>query len=137
MAANPFVLDTSALMAFIEKEPGAERARQVIREENIIIPWIAILEVVYTSQRELGMLEAQTRYAMLKNLNARIIWEADEPTLLTAARLKATHRLSLADSVIAATAIQHRATLLHKDPEYDTLQGKLTLEALPYKPLTS
>jgi predicted nucleic acid-binding protein len=137
MANNPFVLDTSALMAFIEKEPGAERVRQVIREEDIIIPWLAIFEVVYTTRRELGKLEAQTRYAMLKQLKARIIWEADEPTLFTAASLKATGRLSLADSIIAATAIQHHATLLHKDPEYDTLQGKLTLEALPYKPLTS
>lgn len=133
MAADWFVLDTSALLAFIEKEPGAVRVRQVIREENIILPWLSILEVVYISQRELGLREAQTRYALLKSLNARILWEADESTLFIAARLKATGHLSLADSIIAATAIRHHAILLHKDPEYDSLVGQLAIEALPYK----
>jgi ribonuclease VapC len=136
MAASPFVLDTSALFTLIEDEDGADRVEEVLRQHEIIIPWVAILEVMYISRREYGDEVANRRYAMLKKLNARIIWEADEPTLLVAARLKATGRLSLADSIIAATAIQHRATLLHKDPEYDTLAGKLSLEPLPYKPLT-
>jgi predicted nucleic acid-binding protein len=137
MANNLFVLDTSALITFIEKEPGAERVRQVIREETIIIPWIVLLEVVYISERELGKLEAHTRYAMLKSLNARFLWEADESTLLTAANIKSHHRLSLADSIIAAITIQHHATLLHKDPEYTCLHSKLMLEPLPFKLPTS
>lgn len=133
MADKVFVLDTSALMAFIEKEDGAERARDVILNEQILIPWLSILEVVYISRRELGEGEAMTRYAMLKRLNAKILWDADEAVLLTAARLKASNRLSLADSVIAAFTIQNKATLLHKDPAYDALVGQVEMEALPYK----
>jgi len=45
----------------------------------------------------------------------------------------AARLLSLADSIIAATAIRHHAILLHKDPEYDSLAGQLAIEALPYK----
>ena len=30
MAGNSFILDTSALMAFIEKEEGAERVREIL-----------------------------------------------------------------------------------------------------------
>lgn len=133
MASKSFVLDTSALMAFIEKEEGAERVRDVILKQTIIIPWLSILETVYISQRELGEEEALTRYALLKKLDATIIWNADEALLLNAARIKSTHSLSLADSVIAAIATQHKAILLHKDPEYEPLQDIVEMEILPYK----
>jgi len=133
MAGKSFVLDTSALMAFIEKEEGAERVRDILLSKSIIIPWLSILETVYISQRELGEEEALTRYALLKKLNAKIIWNADEALLLNAARIKSTHSLSLADSVIAAITTQHHAILLHKDPEYIPLQDILDMEILPYK----
>jgi PIN domain nuclease of toxin-antitoxin system len=37
MADNSFVLDTSALMAFIEKEDGAERVRNVLLNPSSFI----------------------------------------------------------------------------------------------------
>jgi len=127
MAGKSFVLDTS------EQEAGAERVREVILKNSIIIPWLSILEVVCISQRELGEEEAVTRYALLKKLDANIIWDADEALLLNAARIKSTHSLSLTDSVIAAIATQHKAILLHKDPEYEPLQDVVEMEILPYK----
>jgi len=106
---------------------------QVLRTEAVIIPWMCSLEVVYITQQERGVAEAERRYALLKALPVTHLWELDEALLLTAARLKATYRLSLADTIIAACAIRERATLLHKDPQYDALAGQLQLEALPYK----
>jgi predicted nucleic acid-binding protein len=128
-----FVLDTSAIMAFIEKEDGAERVRDILLKQDVILPWLSILETVYISQRELGEEEALTRYALIKKLDAKITWDADEALLLNAARIKATHSLSLADSVIAAIAAQHNATLLHKDPEFESLNDVLEMETLPFK----
>jgi len=133
MAGKSFVLDTSALMTFIEREAGAERVRDVLLKQTIIIPWLSILETVYISQRELGEEEALTRYALLRKLDAEIIWDADEALLLNAARIKSTHNLSLADSVIAAIATQRNAILLHKDPEYEPLQDVLEMEILPFR----
>jgi predicted nucleic acid-binding protein len=133
MAGKSFVLDTSALMAFIEKEEGAERVRDILLSKSIILPWLSILEIVYISQRELGEEEALTRYALLKKLNAKVVWDADEALLLNAARIKSTHSLSLADSIIAAITTQYDAVLLHKDPEYEPLQDILDMEILPYK----
>jgi predicted nucleic acid-binding protein len=52
---------------------------------------------------------------------------------LTAASFKAQHKLSLADSVIAAFARSRGAVLLHKDPEFEALSEIMELEALPYK----
>ena len=133
MADDPFVLDTSALMTFIEKEEGAERVREILLKNSIILHWLSILEIVYIAQRELGEDEALTRYALLTKLNAKIIWNADESLLLNAARIKSTHSLSLADSVIAAVANQQNAILLHKDPEYEALRDVVKMEILPYK----
>ena len=133
MEGKSFVLDTLALMAFIEREEGSERVRDILLSKSIIIPWLSLLEIVYISQRELGEEEALTRYALLKKLDAKIIWDADEALLLNAARIKSTHSLSLADSVIAAITTQHNAILLHKDPEYNQLQGVVDMEILPYK----
>jgi predicted nucleic acid-binding protein len=133
MADKTFVLDTSALLAFIEQEDGAERVRDILLNRSIVLSWLSILEVVYISQREIGEEEALMRYALLKQLRAKIVWEADESLLLNAARIKAAHRLSLADAIIAAIAAQNKAVLVHKDPEYEQLQDMLEMEILPYK----
>lgn len=127
------MLDTSAVLAFIEDEPGAGRVEKALREPTTIIPWPVLLEVLYITLREEGTAEADRRYALLKELGVTLLSEVDEPLLLTAARIKSEHRLSLADCVIAAYAVRSNAILMHKDPEYESLAGLLSLEMLPYK----
>ncbi|MCC6297785.1 MAG: PIN domain-containing protein [Anaerolineales bacterium] len=133
MANDRYVIDTSAIFTLIEDEEGASRVEQILKKEEILIPWVALMEMIYISQQERGEELALNRYAMLKQTNAEILWNADEPTLLTAAKIKASHRLSFADSVIAAVAVQHDAILLHKDPEYEPLSVVIEMESLPYK----
>jgi predicted nucleic acid-binding protein len=54
-----------------------------------------------------------------------------EPEIIErAAQLKAVGGLSVADAWIAATALLRGARLVHKDPEFDTVQ-KLQHERLP------
>ncbi|MCW5849423.1 MAG: PIN domain-containing protein [Anaerolineae bacterium] len=130
---DEYLLDTSAVLTLIEDEAGADRVEELLRYHTVLIPWIALLEVFYITQQERGATEAERRFALIKALPATQLWTIDEPTLLQAGRLKAAYRLSLADTIVAALAQQHGAILVHKDPEYDTLQGQLRLEALPYK----
>ncbi len=133
MSSTVFVLDTSALITLIEDEPGAARVDELLRTATVCIPWVAVLEVTYITQQERGIVDAERRYALLKSLSVTHLWEHDEALLLTAARLKATCRLSFADTIIAASAILAKATLVHKDPQFEALDGQLTLETLPYK----
>jgi len=128
-----YVLDTSALVALIEDEPGADRVAQVLAEEQVLLPWTVLLEVHYVTRQRRGQAEADRRYALARQLPATILWEMNEPIVLTAARLKAAHWLSFADAIIAAFALREGATLLHKDPQFEALEGQVTLEALPYK----
>jgi len=132
-ASAPYLLDTSALLTFIEDEPGSDRVEEVLKDAAILLPWPVLMETYCITLPEKGRAEADRRYALLRQLRAEILWAMDEPILLTAARLKAEHHVSLADAVVAAFAIRNNAVLIHKDPEFDTLAGLLPMEALPYK----
>jgi ribonuclease VapC len=120
-------------MTLIEDESGATRVEHILRRERAFIPFVAVLEVTYISLQERDETVADFRYSLLINSGATILWQMDEPTLLTAARLKAGYRLSLADAMIAAFALRQAATLVHKDPEFETLASEVSLETLPYK----
>lgn len=123
MSPERSLLDTSAILTLIEDEDGAERVEALLRGGDVLLAWTVLLETHYISLQERGREEADRRYALLVALGATVIWDVDEPALLTASNLKALHRLSFADALIAAYAIRHDARLIHKDPEYDVLKG--------------
>jgi predicted nucleic acid-binding protein len=133
MESRSYLLDSSALLTLIENEDGAERVESILSKEKAFIPCVALLEVHYITRQERSQAEADRRYALLKQLPCEILSHFDEPVLLTASRFKSSHRISLADAMIAAFARRHAAVLLHKDPEYEALAGEVELEALPYK----
>lgn len=133
VAPEPVLLDSSAVFALIEDEPGADRVEEVLRSGRAYLPWLALLEVHYITRQEAGDDEANRRLALLKNAGCEIVWDLDENLVLSASALKAGYRLSLADALVAAYARRLGAVLLHKDPEFKALAGSVKLEALPYK----
>ena len=133
-SARPtYLLDTSAVIALLEDEAGADRVEVILRNEHVLLPFVVSLEVYYLSFQERGEEVAYKRYMMLQGLKMERLNEVTQTVLLTAGRLKALHQLSLADSIIAAFARCNSAVLVHKDPEYAALSGDVQLEALPYK----
>ena len=133
MSKSKYLLDTSAVLTFLEDEDGAQRVETLLRQEAIILPYLVLLETYCITLQEQTEDVADKRYALLKQLPATILWDVDEPTLLTAGRFKANHRLSLADAIIAAFAQRQHAILVHKDPELETLAESVEQEFLPYK----
>jgi len=133
LSESKYLLDTSAVLTFLEDEDGAERVESLLRQEEIILPYLVLLETYYITLQEEPEDVADKRYALLKQLPATILWEVDEPTLLIAGRFKAYHRLSLADAIIAAFAQRQVAILVHKDPELEALTEFVQQEVLPYK----
>lgn len=131
--SRPWLLDTSALLSFIEDETGADRIEQALKQPTTLVPWPVLLEMHYVTLQKRGQAEADRRIALIEQLKVEILWGMDESTLLTASKLKAERRVSLADAIIAAFAIRRGAVLMHKDPEFDALTGLLPMEALPYK----
>lgn len=129
-----FALDTSALIAWIQGEPGADRVDAILRsDDDVFIPWPALMEFFYLTARRRGVVVAQERYAALKHLDVTILDGWDEQLWLQTARFKTRYAISLADAQILALARSVGAILVHKDPEYEALLGELPFEPLPYK----
>ena len=128
-----YLLDTSAILAMIEGEAGADRTEQLLRNHRVLLPFVVMLEIYYITLQERGEEEANSRYAMLKGLEIGLLNEVTEPVLLRAAQMKAYARISLADAIIAAFAAINGAVLVHKDPEFNALKDQVSVESLPYK----
>ena len=132
-----FLLDTSAIMALYQDEAGADAVEALLhkakrKQIRLLLSFMSFMEVFYVSWRKEGKVLAHRTYLDLKMLPLERI-EVTEPILLRAGELKATYPISLADSWIAATAEEYDATLLHKDPEFEALTDRISLQQLPYK----
>lgn len=130
---NELILpDTSAIFTMMENEDGAEAVEEILRTRQILLPAIVLLEVYYKSIQLRGREIAELRYGTLKSIRATWLSDLGEPVLLQGGQFKAAYRISFADAIIGAYAYLHKATLLHKDPEYDALT-MIDQIRLPYK----
>jgi predicted nucleic acid-binding protein len=59
--------------------------------------------------------------------------DVNDRILLRAGSIKANYRLSVADAWIIACAMEAKACLVHKDPEFEQVQDIVPLIFLPYK----
>lgn len=139
MAYRPFVLDTSALIAFVQNEPGAERVEKILKSAHssahaVYISFVTLAELYYVTCKEEGRSAALEMIVLVKSLSLNIVESMERLTLL-AGSIKANHRLSLADAFIIATTSHVGGILVHKDPEIEQVNDFISTEKLPYKPL--
>ena len=122
-----YVLDTSALVAYFKDEPGAGTVEPVLRQpSSFLLPFMAIMEVGYVLVRTFPPPHVDQIIRTLRASGAPII-ESSPAWGAAAARLKARGGLSLADAWIASLALMHDAELVHKDPEFDRVEGLRSL----------
>ena len=132
-----YVFDTSAWLTLIEDEAGADVVESLLEKASagsveILVSFMSFMEVFYITLQECDIEEAQTRLSLMASLPiARA--ESTVSLSIAAARLKAKHRMSVADAWIAALAQEKGATLVHKDPEFEQIEDALEMLKLPYK----
>ena len=136
-----YVLDTSAIFAFIEDEPGSETVESLLNqaeagEINVYLSFMTFMEVYYISLQEQGEVTADQRLRKLYELPAMRI-ESDAELSKLAGQIKAMHRMSIADAWIAALAKAKQAILVHKDPEFESIEREIEVLKLPYKNLST
>ena len=116
-----FCLDTSAILTLRDDEPGAERVAMLLEgPDPCFACFITRMEVLYRVWKDEGERSGRLAYEQLQSLPIQWV-DQTESLLLEASRIKALHRLSVADAWIAAAALLGRATLLHKDPEFEAI----------------
>ena len=118
-----YVLDTSAILALRGDELGAERVDAILRaipRSTVMASFMTRMEILYRVGATEGEEAALDALRLLDAADVR--WISCEPEILVAAaRIKSRGGLSVADAWIAATALVHRGTLVHKDPEFRRL----------------
>ena len=116
-----FCLDTSAILTLRDDEPGAERVAMLLEGPDPCFScFITRMEVLYRVWKDEGERSGRLAYEQLQSLPIQWV-DQTEALLLEASRIKALYRLSVADAWIAAAALLGRATLLHKDPEFEAI----------------
>jgi ribonuclease VapC len=126
------VFDAYALLAYLKKESGHARVRDLLASEDasLFINSINAGEVFYIFAREHSIQAAEYfQSVILPSLPVRIV-ENSLDDVIQAARIKAKHSLSFADCFAAATAIREGASLLTGDPEFKKLGKALSIEWL-------
>ncbi len=94
--------------------------------------FVSYTEIFYVTYQEEGKEQAQRRIKLMDRLPLTRVDSFRELGLI-AGKLKAVHRISFADAWVAATAIILGAILVHKDPEFEELEGKVELMKSLYK----
>lgn len=133
-----YVLDTSAILSVLYYEDGAAEVMKLLdaatsfpQDTLVFVPFIALMETEYQLLRRLNLVEAQETLLLVEEWPMQIE-ESNPQWRHEAARVKAAGRLSLADAWVASLAILRGSELVHKDPEFDRVQGLRALR-LPYK----
>jgi ribonuclease VapC len=123
------VLDSYALLAFLEDEPGADQVRNLLAraEEGSIglaITVVNLGEVWYAIARADSAATADQLIREIQGMAIEIV-DVDWPLAKQAAIFKAKGRVSYADCFAAALAKLRKGEVITGDPEFKNLQSEV------------
>jgi PIN domain nuclease of toxin-antitoxin system len=125
------VLDSYALMAFFEDEPGADLVRGLIHkavesDTNLLMSVVNLGEVWYSIARTNSPETADQYIHEIKGLGIEII-DVDWALTRQAAAFKANGNISYGDCFAAALAKSRKADLVTGDKEFKPLEGEIKI----------
>jgi ribonuclease VapC len=118
--ASAFVLDTSALLAYIYGEPGHEVVQKILlgagrRPGAVRIHRLHLGEMYYILYRKGGRAVAESAMADVEGLPIHVEDRIQRDLMRDASRIKASYRVSYADAYAAALARLRDAVLVSCD----------------------
>jgi predicted nucleic acid-binding protein len=136
MAKKPkaIVLDSWAVIAYLEDEPAAERVADIVadaHEEGIplLMTVVNAGEVWYIVAREASAADADASIKQLHDLGVEFV-DADWELSKQAAYFKSKNKMSFADCFAAALARDRKAHLATGDPEFKQVEPEITINWL-------
>jgi predicted nucleic acid-binding protein len=123
-----YVLDACAVIAFLNKEAGAETVANLVKkaeakEISLYMTSIQALEVYYDRIRVKGRDYADTFLQALYASSIKIIDHVSRSNIRFAGHLKTRYSISLADAIVCAAAYSLSAVLVTGDHhELDTIE---------------
>jgi PIN domain nuclease of toxin-antitoxin system len=128
--ANRFLLDACAVVAYLNDEEGAEEIEKMLWEcaqksGALFLHEINLLEIYYGVYRDESEQLAEETYNKVVGLPIKIIAGLKKNVFKEAGRLKATYKVSLADSIALAEAKVRKIPLVTCDHhEFDRVQER-------------
>ena len=111
----PCVLDTSAVLAFIYQEVGADRVAEAFMGDVALIRAVNVLEVYYHLLHYHDEIDVESALELLKDYGVVTIEDVSLPMLRVAARLKAKGSVALGDVFAIALAMRMNIPVLTSD----------------------
>jgi len=129
--AKAIVLDSWAVMAYLEDEPAAEKIAESLADAQdegvaILMSVVNAGEVWYIVARRTSVAEADRTLQLLRDIGIRFI-EADWTLTMIAASYKVEGKISYADCYAAALTKQNGAVLMTGDPEFKQLESQISI----------
>ena len=134
MEPASFVLDTFAVIALVQDEPGAEQVERLLADAeagaaSLHMCSVNVAEVLYALWRRGNELAARVKVADLQLVGVQF-HDATTQLSLRAGALKAQYPITLGDCFAAALAQHLGATLVTGDPEFRPLEDVVKIEWL-------
>jgi predicted nucleic acid-binding protein len=124
-----YVFDASALFTYLQKKPSANKVNELLQQSldgrtDILMSAVNFGEVYGVILREHGGERAVTVMSALQSLPIRLM-DVTTQRAFYAAEIKSKYRLYYVDSLAAALAIEHKATLVTSDNDFRKLGHSL------------
>jgi predicted nucleic acid-binding protein len=127
LAEKSFVLDSYAVLAFLEDSEGQEQVRNLLQEAaagrcQLFLSVVNLGEVLYITERERGLPKAHVALARIDELPIQVV-DADRANTLAAAHIKAQWHIAYADCFAVALAKRKDAAIVTGDQEFKRLEA--------------
>jgi predicted nucleic acid-binding protein len=115
------IVDSSGWLAYFADEPNAKHFLAPLNDSgSLVVPTVTIYEVFKVILRESGENDAlQAVVAMRKGT----VVDLTSPLAIAASKLSLEHNLTMADSIILATANEFNATLWTQDSDFKNIKN--------------
>ena len=128
------LLDSFAMLAFLNRERGFEKVRSLLRtarasSEPLLMNEITIGEAYYVTAKDRSVDHAEEFLRRLETLPIQPVPNS-LVNVLEAARVKARFPISYADAFVVATAIRMNATIVTGDPEFQAVRHLVKIDWL-------
>ena len=129
-----YVMDSYAMIAFFEDEPGADKVAAILeslmhRRAKAYMSVINWGEVYYNTLRDQGVETADEVIEQLRQYPIELV-DADKKLTYEAAKLKGRYRIAYADCFAAALAHGLDAAIVTGDPEFKKLGDEYSIQWL-------
>ena len=126
------VLDSYALLAYFEDEPGAEKVQRLLEQAEkgkigLLMSIVNWGEVFYSLCRSKGSEKAEDSLPIIEQLPITLV-EVGKDFMYKVAQLKANYAIALGDCFAASLAAERRCPVITGDKEFEKLRELLTIE---------